>query len=131
MSTTDLVPLSAIISLESVVEPNELTQYQQLNSTTIQGIMMPPNSLGTGLAFLRETMDDVAPAGFKAGYTGASHRFMQETTSFPLLFTLSLLLIFLVLAAQFNSFRDPFVVLLSVPLSIFGAVVPMALGFVT
>jgi hydrophobe/amphiphile efflux-1 (HAE1) family protein len=127
----ELVPLSALISLESAVEPNELTQYQQLNSTTIQGIMMPPNSLGTGLAFLRDRMQEIAPKGFKEGYTGASQRFMQETTSFPILFSLSTILIFLVLAAQFNSFRDPFVVLLSVPLSIFGAVVPIALGFVT
>jgi multidrug efflux pump subunit AcrB len=130
-SSDELVPLSAIISLEQAVEPNELTQYQQLNSTTIQGIMMPPNSLGTGLEFLRDKMEEIAPKGFKAGYTGASQRFMQETTSFPILFLLSLVLIFLVLAAQFNSFRDPFVVLLSVPLSIFGAAVPIALGFAT
>ncbi|MBP6724910.1 MAG: efflux RND transporter permease subunit, partial [Halioglobus sp.] len=127
----ELVPLSALISLETAVEPNELTQYQQLNSTTIQGIMMPPNSLGTGLAFLRDKMQEIAPKGFKEGYTGASQRFMQETASFPILFVLSMILIFLVLAAQFNSFRDPVVVLLSVPLSIFGAVVPIALGFAT
>ena len=56
---------------------------------------------------------------------------MQETASFPILFTLSIILIFLVLAAQFNSFRDPLVVLITVPLSIFGAVVPIALGFAT
>jgi len=130
-ASDELVPLSAIISLESVVEANELTQYQQLNSTTIQGIMMPPNSLGTGLAFLRDKMQEIAPKGFREGYTGASQRFMQETASFPILFLLSMILIFLVLAAQFNSFRDPFVVLLSVPLSIFGAVVPIALGFAT
>jgi hydrophobe/amphiphile efflux-1 (HAE1) family protein len=130
-TSNELVPLSAIISLESGVEPNELTQYQQLNSTTIQGIMMPPNSLGTGLAFLRDKMQEIAPKGFKEGYTGASQRFMQETASFPILFFLSMILIFLVLAAQFNSFRDPFVVLLAVPLSIFGAVVPIALGFAT
>ncbi len=130
-ATDELVPMSAIISLDQVVEPNELTQYQQLNSTTIQGIMMPPNSLGTGLTFLRDTLKEIAPRGFKAGYTGASHRFMQETASFPILFTLSMMLIFLVLAAQFNSFRDPFIVLVSVPLSIFGAVVPIALGFAT
>ena len=130
-SSNALVPLSVIISLESTVEPNELTQYQQLNSTTVQGIMMPPNSLGTGLAFLRAKLQEIAPGEFKAGYTGASQRFMQETSSFPILFLLSLTLIFLVLAAQFNSFRDPFVVLLSVPLSIFGAVVPIALGFAT
>ena len=130
-SSNELVPLSAVISLESTIEPNDLTQYQQLNSTTIQGIMMPPNSLGSGLQFLRDTMQDIAPAGFKEGYTGASHRFMQETSSFPVLFSLSIVLIFLVLAAQFNSFRDPFVVLVTVPLSIFGAVVPIALGFAT
>jgi hydrophobe/amphiphile efflux-1 (HAE1) family protein len=130
-SSGDLVPLSAIISLESTVEPNELTQYQQQNSTTVQGIMMPPNSLGTGLEFLRDKLHEIAPKGFKAGYTGASQRFMQETASFPLLFFLAMVLIFLVLAAQFNSFRDPFVVLLSVPLSIFGAMVPIALGFAT
>ncbi|MDG2273015.1 MAG: efflux RND transporter permease subunit [Halioglobus sp.] len=130
-ASDELVPLSAIITLESGVEPNELTQYQQLNSTTIQGIMMPPNSLGTGLEFLREKMKGIAPKNFSAGYTGASQRFMQETGSFPILFALSLALIFLVLAAQFNSFRDPFIVLLSVPLSIFGAAVPIALGFAT
>lgn len=130
-ASDDLVPLSAVITLTSSVEPNSLTQYQQLNSTTIQGIMMPPNSIGTGLEFLREQVDELAPPGFREGYTGASLRFMQETASFPLLFTLSILLIFLVLAAQFNSFRDPFVVLISVPLSIFGAIVPIALGMAT
>jgi hydrophobe/amphiphile efflux-1 (HAE1) family protein len=130
-TSNELVPLSVVISLDSTVEPNELTQYQQLNSTSIQGIMMPPNSLGTGLAFLRDKLQEIAPTGFKAGYTGASQRFMQETSSFPILFLLSLILIFLVLAAQFNSFRDPIVVLLSVPLSIFGAVIPIALGIVT
>ncbi|HEY6131878.1 MAG TPA: efflux RND transporter permease subunit, partial [Halioglobus sp.] len=130
-TSNELVPLSTIISLESSVEPNELTQYQQLNSTTIQGMMMPPNSLGTGLEFLRNKMEEIAPKGFREGYTGASQRFMQETASFPILFFLSMVLIFLVLSAQFNSFRDPFVVLLSVPLSIFGAVVPIALGFTT
>jgi multidrug efflux pump len=130
-ASNELVPLSVVISLDASVEPNELTQYQQLNSTTIQGIIMPPNSLGTGLTFLRDKLEEIAPSGFKAGYTGASQRFMQETSSFPILFFLSMVLIFLVLSAQFNSFRDPFVVLLSVPLSIFGAVVPIALGFAT
>lgn len=127
----ELVPMSAVISLDSGVEPNELTQYQQLNSTVVQGMMMPPNSLGTGLEFLSEKLEEIAPRGFKAGYTGGSHRFVQETASFPILFGLSTVLIFLVLAAQFNSFRDPFVVLLAVPLSIFGAMVPIALGFAT
>jgi multidrug efflux pump len=119
------------VDLQSQVQPNDLTQYQQLNSTTVQGIMMPPNSLGTGLSFLRDKMREIAPTNFREGYTGISYRYMQETASFPLLFTLSIILIFLVLAAQFNSFRDPVVVLITVPLSIFGAVVPIALGFAT
>jgi multidrug efflux pump len=127
----DLVPLSSVISLASQVEPNDLSQYQQLNSTTIQGVMMPPNSLGTGLEFLRTKLAEIAPPDFRDGYTGGSRRFIQETASFPVLFGMSLTLIFLVLAAQFNSFRDPLVVLVSVPLSIFGAMVPIALGFAT
>ncbi len=127
----ELVPMSAVVSLESRVEPNTLSQFQQLNSSTIQGIMMPPNSLGDGLEFLEKTLAEIAPATFRAGYTGGSRRFVQESASFPILFTLSLMLIFLVLAAQFNSFRDPLVVLITVPLSIFGAVVPLALGFAT
>lgn len=127
----DFIPMSAIISLSASVQPNSLTQYQQLNSTMIQGMMMPPNSLGAGLDFLEKTLEEIAPRSFKAGYTDASHRFKQETANFPLLFSLSIALIFLVLAAQFNSFRDPLVVLLAVPLSIFGAVVPIALGFAT
>ncbi len=127
----ELVPLSAVVTLDSRVEPNTLSQYQQLNSTTIQGFMMPPNSLGAGLTFLEEKLNEIAPTGFRIGYTGASRRFVQESASFPMLFALSLTLIYLVLAAQFNSFRDPLVVLVTVPLSIFGAVVPIALGFVT
>ena len=126
-----LVPLSAVVTLDTRIEPNTLTQYQQLNSTTIQGFMMPPNSLGAGLEFLEQKLNEIAPTGFRVGHTGASRRFVQESASFPLLFSLSLTLIFLVLAAQFNSFRDPLVVLVTVPLSIFGAVVPIALGFVT
>ena len=130
-SKGDLVPLSSLIELSTKVQPNDLTQYQQFNSSTIQAIMMPPNTLETGLNFLNKNLEEIAPPGFRGGYTGASRRFIQEKASFPILFSLSIILIFLVLAAQFNSFRDPLVVLVSVPLSIFGAVVPIALGFAT
>lgn len=130
-ASDELVPMSALVTLGSRVEPNELSQYQQLNSTTIQGMMMPPNSLGDGLAFLQAKLEEIAPSSFRAGYTGGSRRFIEESASFPLLFTLALILIFLVLSAQFNSFRDPLVVLVGVPLSIFGATVPLALGFAT
>ena len=127
----DLAPLSSVIRLQRRVEPNVLSQYQQLNNTTLSGIMRPPNTLGDGLAFLDQTLQDIAPRGFRAGYTGASRRYVQESASFPRLFGLSLLLIFLVLAAQFNSFRDPLVVLVAVPLSIFGALLPIATGAMT
>jgi hydrophobe/amphiphile efflux-1 (HAE1) family protein len=126
-----LVPLSTVITLGSRVEPNTLSQYQQLNSTTIQGMMMPPNSLGTGLAFLDKALKEVAPVGFQSGHEGESRRFVQESVGFGVLFAVSLAFIFLVLAAQFNSFRDPLVVLVAVPLSIFGAIVPLALGWET
>jgi multidrug efflux pump len=106
-------------------------QYQQLNSTNIQAIPLPPHTIGDGLAFLEKTLDEVAPSGFRAGYEGESRRFKQESGGFLVLFAVSLLVIFLVLAAQFNSFRDPLIVLVSVPMSVFGAVVPIALGVAT
>jgi len=127
----ELAPLSTVISLDQRVEPNTLSQYQQLNSVTVQGMMIPPHSLGTGLAFLEEALDEVAPTGYRAGYEGESRRFVQEREKFAVLFAVSMIFIFLVLAAQFNSFRDPLVVLVAVPLSIFGAVVPLALGWAT
>jgi multidrug efflux pump len=127
----DLVPLSSVIRLSRKVEPNLLSQYQQLNSCTISGIMNPPYTLGDGLSFLEGKLSEVAPRGFRSGYTGTSRRFLQESASFPILFAFSLLLIYLVLAAQFNSFRDPLVVLVAVPLSIFGAMLPIALGVMT
>ncbi len=126
-----LVPLSTVINLKQTVQPNTLRQFQQLNSVTVQGLVLPPNSLGDALAFLEQTLTEVAPSGYRAGYQGESRRFMQESQGFLVLFATSLVFIYLVLSAQFNSFRDPFIVLVSVPLSIFGALVPLALGFAT
>ena len=123
-----LVPLSTVISLEHGAQPNALTQHQQLNSTTIQGQLLPPNSLGSGLDFLERTLAEIAPPTFRGDFAGESRRLRQESGRFPVLFGLSLALIFLVLAAQFNSFRAALVVLVAVPLSLFGAIVPVALG---
>lgn len=130
-TTGSLVPLSTVISLKQSVEPNTLKQFQQLNSVTVQGFVLPPNSLGDGLNYLSEALAEVAPTGYRVGYEGESRRFMQESQGFLLLFATSLVFIYLVLSAQFNSFRDPFIVLISVPLSIFGALVPLALGVAT
>ena len=127
----DLVPLSTVVALDQKIEPNTLRQFQQLNSVTIQGFVLPPNTLGTGLDLLNAALAEIAPTGYRVGYTGESRRFIQESQNFFWLFATSLVFIYLVLAAQFNSFRDPLVVLISVPLSIFGALVPIALGVAT
>ena len=129
-SQGDLIPLSTLIDLRLQVEPNTLNQYQQLNSVTIQGLMRPPATLGTGLDFLESALRETAPS-YRIGHEGESLRYIQENQGFLLLFGSSMLFIYLVLAAQFNSFRDPLVVLISVPLSIFGALIPLALGTVT
>ncbi|XOV82767.1 MAG: efflux RND transporter permease subunit [bacterium] len=126
-----LVPMSTVISVRQNVEPSTLRQYQQLNSVTLQGLVLPPNTLGAGLSFLEQALNEVAPSGYRVGYEGESRRFIQESQGFLLLFATSLIFIYLVLSAQFNSFRDPFIVLISVPLSIFGAIVPLALGWAT
>jgi hydrophobe/amphiphile efflux-1 (HAE1) family protein len=126
-----LVPLSTVVTLGQKVEPNSLKQFQQLNSVTIQGFVLPPNTLGDSLDFLEQALYEVSPTGFRVDYQGASRRFIQESQGFLLLFSTSLVFIYLVLAAQFNSFRDPLIVLVSVPLSLFGAIVPLALGLAT
>ena len=126
-----LVPLSTVISLKQQVKPNTLKQFQQLNSVTIEGLTLPPNSLGDGLTYLTQALHEVAPSGYRVDHAGESRRFVQESQSFLLLFASSMAFIYLVLSAQFNSFRDPLIVLVSVPLSIFGALVPLALGMAT
>ncbi len=126
-----LVPLSTVITLKQSVKPNTLKQFQQLNSVMIEGFVLPPNSLGDGLTFLTNALREVAPAGYRVDYEGESRRFVQESQNFLWLFGSSLVFIYLVLSAQFNSFRDPLIVLVSVPLSIFGALVPLALGMTT
>ena len=130
-SQGELVPLSTVITLKQKVQPNTLKQYQQLNSVTISGLVLPPNTLGNGLELLETSLNEVAPSGYRVGYEGESRRFIQESQGFLLLFGTSIIFIYLVLSAQFNSFRDPFIVLISVPLSIFGALVPLALGIAT
>jgi multidrug efflux pump len=130
-SEGSLVPLATVVKLNKNVRPNRMKQYQQLNAVTLQGMVLPPNTLGDGLSFLEETLAEVAPLGYRAGYEGESRRFIEESQGFLVLFASSLIFIYLVLSAQFNSFRDPFIVLISVPLSIFGALVPLALGLAT
>ncbi|MFW5882949.1 MAG: efflux RND transporter permease subunit [Verrucomicrobiota bacterium] len=115
-----LVPLSTIADLERQVQPRSLNRFQQLNAVTLQGVTIQP--LGEALAFLEEEAAKILPQGYTIDYTGEARQLKQEGNRFLPAMSFAILLIFLVLAVQFNSFRDPLVILLgSVPLAMFGA----------
>ena len=123
-----MVPLSTVVTPIAVTRPNAISHFQQLNAATIQGVMMPGTTLGQGLAFLNEQATQVLPKGFSYDYGGQSRQFVQEGNSLVMAFFLAVLVIFLVLAAQYESFRDPLIILISVPMSICGALIPLNLG---
>ena len=126
------VPLSTVVKITQEVVPNDLTQFQQLNSATIEAIPLPGvSTIADAHAFLSKTLGEIAPAGFMYDFGGQSRQFEKEGTALLMTFVLALIVIYLVLSAQFESFRDPFVVLITVPLSIFGAMIPLFLGFAT
>jgi len=127
-----LVPLSTFATLRNTTEPRELKRFQQLNAVRIQGVIPPPVSLDQALSFLEREAKGMLPPGFTVDYAGQSRQLRTEGSRFLAIFTLSAILIFLVLAAQFESFRDPFIILAgSVPLAISGALVFSFLGFTT
>ena len=125
----DLVPLDALVRVSNTVEPSKRTQFQQLNSVTLSGMMTPGVPLGDALAYLEEQADALFPRGVRYDFKGESRQFKGEGTALEVTFFLSILIIYLVLAAQFESWRDPFVVLMSVPLTIAGAMAFLFLGF--
>ncbi|MBN1378802.1 MAG: efflux RND transporter permease subunit [Gammaproteobacteria bacterium] len=117
-----LISLNTIASIEEITVPRSLNRFQQLNSVTISGVSMVP--LDEALGLLEQEAASILPDGYILDYTGESRQLRTEGEKFLLTFGLAIILIFLVLAAQFNSFRDPFVILAgSVPLAIFGALV--------
>ncbi|CZJ08382.1 TPA: efflux RND transporter permease subunit [Legionella pneumophila] len=126
-----MVPLSTVITPTEKTQPNAATHFQQLNSATIQAVMMPGKTLGQGLEFLQKAAQEVLPKGFTYDYGGQSRQFMQEGSALIFAFLFAIIVIFLVLAAQYESFRDPLIVLISVPMSICGALIPLNLGAAT
>jgi multidrug efflux pump len=123
-----LMPLSAVATIRERVAPRTLNRFQQLNAVKISGVA--PRSLDAGLKVLEDAAARVLPAGYRVDYTGESRQLRQEVGKFLPAMALALTLIFLVLAAQFNSFRDPFVILGgSVPLAMFGAMIFTFLKF--
>ena len=123
-----MIPLSTIVTPKMSVKANAYSHFQQLNAATIQGVMMPGLTLGQGLNYLAETAKTTLPKGFTVDYGGQSRQFIQEGNALIFAFILAIIVIFLVLAAQYESFRDPLIVLVSVPLSICGALIPLNLG---
>ncbi len=127
-----LVPLSTFATLKTTAEPRELKKFQQLNAVRVQGVIPPPVPLDTALGFLENEARAILPAGFTIDYAGESRQLRTEGTGFLATFLLSAVLIYLVLAAQFESFRDPFIILAgSVPLAVAGALLFSFLGLTT
>jgi multidrug efflux pump len=131
-SDNKLVPLSTFATIKTTTEPRELKKFQQLNAVTIQGVIPPNVPLDKALGFLEEQAKTILPQGFTVDYSGESRQLRVEGSKFLGTFLLSGILIYLVLAAQFESFRDPFIILVgSVPLAISGALLFSFLGLTT
>jgi len=127
-----LVQLSTFASLRTTAEPRELKKFQQLNAVRIQGVIPPQVPLDQALSFLENEVKPTLPQGFTIDYAGQSRQLRVEGSRFLGTFLLSAILIYLVLAAQFESFRDPFIILAgSVPLAISGALAFSFLGWTT
>jgi multidrug efflux pump len=129
-SDNALVPLSTFAGLKTTAEPRELKKFQQLNAVRIQGVIPPPVPLDAALTFLEAEARTLLPQGFTIDYAGESRQLRKEGSRFLGTLLLSAILIYLVLAAQFESFRDPFIILTgSVPLAMAGALLFSFLGF--
>jgi multidrug efflux pump len=116
-----MVPLSSLVKVRESVSPRELNHFNQRRSATITANLAPGYSLGEAIAFMEATAAKVLKPGYTTELNGVSREFKESSGALSLVFALALLFIFLVLSAQFESFIDPFVILLSVPLSMVGA----------
>jgi multidrug efflux pump len=124
-----LMPARTVASIKTGTVPESINHFQQLNSATIAGA--PGVSQDEALQFLRKTLKEVAPAGYNADYSGQSRQYMLGTGSFVVTLFFALIIVYLALAAQFESFRDPTVILVSVPMALFGALLFINVGLAT
>jgi multidrug efflux pump len=127
----DLIPLATVIRLEETVQPQQLKRFQQLNAVTISGVQRPGITLGAALGVLESAAKDILPPGYYVDYSGQSRQFKKEGSDLVLTFFFALIVIYLVLAAQFESFRDPIIMLITVPMSVCGAMIFVSLGLTT
>jgi multidrug efflux pump len=123
-----MVPLSTVVHFSTSVTPETINHFQQANSATIQGVALPFVSQGEALDNLKQLAQRTLPAGYTFDYAGPSRQFVQESGGLVLTFFFALVIIFLALAAQFESFRDPIIILVSVPMAISGALLFINLG---
>lgn len=126
-----LVPLDTVVDARQVVQAEFLPQFQQLNSVTLQGVAAPGVTLGQALETLENLTRSQLPSDFAIDHGGQSRQFVQQGSAIVLTFALSILLVYLLMVAQFESFRDPLTVLVAVPMSVFGALVFIYFGFTT
>jgi multidrug efflux pump len=121
-----LIPARTVASLKTSIVPETISHFQQLNSATIGGVAGVAEA--DALKFLRDALKQAAPSGYNADYSGESRQFMLGSGSFVVTLFFALLIVYLALAAQFESFRDPAVILVSVPMALFGALIFINLG---
>ena len=122
------VPLSTVATISAQTVPESLNHFGQLNAATIQGVPIPGISLGEVLGQLNEMAAGVLPPGYQIDYGGSSRQYVVESKGFVSIFAFALVIIYLALTAQFRSFRDPLIILISVPMSIAGALIFICLG---
>jgi multidrug efflux pump len=130
-SSGEMMPLSAVVSIKTGTSPAAIEQFNQLNSATISALPLPGVTTGEGLRAIVDIAEATIPDSFFIEYAGQSRIEVQQGSTILIAFLLAVVVIYLVLAAQFESFRDPLIILMSVPLSIFGAVLPLNLGLGT
>jgi multidrug efflux pump len=117
----EMIPLSSLLSVQETVSPRELNHFAQRRAVTITANLASGYTLGEALAFLEATARGMLKPGYAVDYNGQSREFRQSSSSLAMTFMLALAFIYLVLAAQFESFRAPFIIMLTVPLSMTGA----------
>jgi multidrug efflux pump len=127
----EMVPLSAVVKISNNASPAVIEQFNQLNSATISALPLPTVTTGDGLRTIEDIARESLPDTFFIDYTGQSRQEKEQGYTIIIAFAAAVLVIYLVLAAQFESFRDPLIIMMSVPLSIFGAIVPLNLGLGT
>lgn len=126
--TGEMVPLSTIASISTKTVPESLNHFQQLNAATLSGVPMPGVSLGEALANLQQLADRLLPEGYFLDYGGPTRQYINESSGFLVTFAFALIIIYLALAALFESFRDPVIILVSVPMSLAGALLFICIG---